>query len=117
MTENTNKSNKIRKGDKVIVLSGNDRGQTGNVLHVWGEKVVVRGINIRKKHVKRSEANPKGGIVEIEKPIHVSNISVCTEDNRPVKLRVRTNKSGERELYYILDGKDVLHRSLKKLNT
>jgi len=107
-------SKKIRKGDKVIVLAGNDRGQTGHVLRVLGEKVVIQGINIRKKHVKKSQANPQGGIVELEKPVHSSNVSVCTDDNKPVKLKVRFNSKGERELFYKLDGKEVLYRAVKK---
>lgn len=112
MNENRRVSKKIRKGDKVIVLAGNDRGQTGNVLRVLGDKVLVQGINIRKKHVKRSQGNPKGGIIEIEKPVHISNLRVCTEDNKPVKLYVRTDSKGQKGLYYKIDGKEVLHRTL-----
>jgi large subunit ribosomal protein L24 len=107
---------KIRKGDKVIAIAGNDRGQSGVVLKLVGEKVLVQGLNMRKKHVKRSENNQQGGIIDIEVPIHISNVSACTADERPVKLRVRVNKAGERELYYKLDGHDVLFRSVKKLN-
>lgn len=107
---------KIRKGDKVIAIAGNDRKKSGIVLKIVGEKVVVQGLNVRKKHVKRSENNQQGGIIDIEAPIHISNVRACTEDERPVKLRVRVNKAGERELYYKLDGHDVLYRSVKKLN-
>lgn len=114
MNEQTKASKKIRKGDKVIVLAGNDRGQTGHVLRVMGEKLVVQGVNVRKRHVKKSQANPQGGIVELEKPVHSSNVSVCTEDNKPVKLKVRFNSKGERELFYKLDGKEVLYRAVKK---
>ena len=117
MNDNPRESKKIRKGDKVIVLAGNDRGQTGNVLRVLGDKVLVQGINVRKKHVKRSQANPQGGIVELEKPVHISNLRVCLDDNTPVKLRVNVDKNGQRGLYYKLDGKDVLYRSLKNQNT
>jgi large subunit ribosomal protein L24 len=114
MNDTKNTSKHIRKGDKVIVLSGNDRGQTGSVLRIIGNKAIVQGINIRKKHVKRSEANPQGGIVEIERPIHLSNVQVCTEDNQPVKLKVRRDESGNRVLYYKTDGQDVLYRTIKK---
>jgi large subunit ribosomal protein L24 len=111
---NKNTSKKIRKGDKVIVLTGNDRGQTGSVLRIIGNKAIVQGINIRKKHVKRSEANPKGGIVEIERAIHLSNLQVCTDENQPVKLKVRFDEHGNRALYYKIDGQDVLYRTIKK---
>lgn len=114
MKENQRASKKIRKGDKVIVRTGNDRGQTGSVLRIIGDKAIVQGINIRKKHVKRSEANPKGGIVEIERPIHLSNLQVCNDDNKPVKLQVRIDESGSKALYYKIDGQEVLHRTIKK---
>lgn len=105
---------KIRKGDRVLAIAGNFRGQTGTVMSRRGEQVVVQGLNLRKKHVKRSEANPRGGIVELEKPIHVSNLMVCTADNKPMKLKVKQAKDGTRELYYKDEGKAVVYRSIKQ---
>jgi large subunit ribosomal protein L24 len=110
----SNKSKKIRKGDKVIAIAGNDRGKTGIVLACSGEKILVQGINVRKKHVKRSQQNQLGGIITMEKPIHVSNLKVCTADETPVKLKVRTTNNGERQLVYTDNDNEVLHRSLKK---
>lgn len=110
----SNKSKKIRKGDKVIAIAGNNRGQSGTVLSCSGEKVLVQGLNVRKKHVKASQQNQRGGIIEMEKPIHVSNLKVCTADETPVKLKVRATKTGERQLVYTNKDKEVLHRSLKK---
>ena len=110
----SNKSKKIRKGDKVIAIAGNNRGQSGTVLSCSGDKVLVQGINMRKKHVKPSQQNQKGGILEIEKPLHISNVRVCSKNDVPVKLKVREAKNGERELVYNDNGSDVLHRSLKK---
>lgn len=108
-------NSKIRKGDKVVAISGNYRGQTGTVLSRDADKAVVQGLNVRKKHVKATQANPKGGILELEKPIHISNLKVCDSLDKPIKLKVRSNKkSGERELYHIVDGKEVVHRSIKK---
>lgn len=107
-------SKKIRKGDKVLVMSGNDRGQSGNVLKVMGDKAVVQGINIRKKHVKRSQTNPQGAIVELEKPVHISNLRICTDDNQPIKLKVRVDDKGNRAFYYKLNGQEVLYRTIKK---
>ena len=113
--ENANKrSKKIRKGDTVVAIAGNYRGQTGKVLSCSQDKVLVQGINLRKKHVKASQANPKGAIIDMEKPINVSNLKVITDDNKGVKLKVKIKHNGERELFYRLDGKDVVHRSLKK---
>lgn len=112
--ETPKRNKKIRKGDKVIAIAGNERGQTGHILKIMGEKAIVQGLNLRKKHVKRTEANPKGGIQEFEAPIHISNLCVCTEDDKPVKLKVRFNDQGLREFYYKVDGEDVLYRTLQK---
>jgi large subunit ribosomal protein L24 len=67
---------KIKKGDTVKVIAGDDRGKVGEVLKVIPKeaKVIVKGVNIVKKAVKKSEANPKGGFEYIEKPIHISNV-------------------------------------------
>lgn len=107
------RSKKIRKGDKVVAIAGNSKGQQGSVLSCSGEKVLVQGLNLRKKHVKPQNNQP-GRIVELEKPIHVSNLKVLSADDKAVKLKVRETKSGERELVYNVNGQDVRHRSLKK---
>lgn len=116
MEKISKKSKKIRKGDKVVAIAGNYRGQTGTVLSCSGEKVLVQGINIRKKHVKPTQQNQRGGIIELEKPIHVSNLKVCLADDQAVKLKVRTAKDGERQLVYKKDDREVIYRSLKKTN-
>jgi large subunit ribosomal protein L24 len=66
----------IRKNDNVMVISGNDRGKTGKVLKVFPKKqrVIVEGINVRKRHTKPNQTNPQGGIIEKESPVHVSNV-------------------------------------------
>lgn len=102
---------KIRKGDTVIAIAGNNIGQTGNVLAIDGDKVIVQGLNIRKKAVKKSQAKPEGGFLEIEKAIHVSNLKVCI-DGKPVKLKVK-NDQGTRSLYYMNEGKEVTYRKIK----
>lgn len=114
MCKTANTSKKIRKGDKVLAIAGNCSGQMGTVIRCDGDKVIVQGLNVRKKHVKKSQANPQGGIIDIEKPIHISNLKVCLDDGQPIKLKVRKNEKGEKELYYQQDGKDVVYRSLKK---
>ncbi|MFQ5728805.1 MAG: 50S ribosomal protein L24 [Waddliaceae bacterium] len=85
----TKRQNKhIRKDDQVMVISGNDKGLVGKVLSRTHDKVVVNGVNMRKKHVKRTEQNPSGGILELEKPIHISNVALCVDEEKPRKLRV-----------------------------
>ncbi len=67
---------KIHKNDNVVVISGNDKGKTGKILKVFPKvsKVIIEGINIRKRHTKPNQTNPQGGILEKEMPIHVSNV-------------------------------------------
>src|SRR5579872_7066826 len=97
----------IKKDDKVVILSGNDRGRTGAVLRHVGERVVVQGINIRKRHVKRKAQAQTPSIIEMEVPIHISNVAHCDEDGKPVKIRARVAKNGDKELYYKKGDKDV----------
>lgn len=108
------KCKKIRKGDKVIAIAGNDRDSSGTVLSVHGDRAVVQGLNVRKKHVKRQSENAPGGIIDIEKSMHISNLCVCTDDEKPLKLKVRFNDEGERELYYRDGEQSVLYRRVKK---
>lgn len=69
---------KIRKNDNVIVIAGNNRGKTGKVLKVFPKvnRVIVEGVNLRKRHTKPNQKNPQGGIVEKEAPINASNIMI-----------------------------------------
>lgn len=103
----------IKKGDKVLVIAGNDRGRTGAVLRRSGERIVVQGINIRKKHVKRQEKVQTPSIIEVEMPIHVSNVSLCDEDGKAIRLKVKKTKK-EKELVYLQGEKEVSFRTLKK---
>lgn len=66
----------VKKGDKVVVISGKDKGKQGVILVAFPKKdrVLVEGINLVKKHSKPTQANPQGGISEQEAPIHVSNV-------------------------------------------
>ena len=95
---------KIKKGDKVQVITGKDKGITGEVLAVYPDKhqVVVEGVNILKKHVKPSQANPDGGILSQEAPIDISNVMYYdTKAKKATRLgyafegdkKVRINKS------------------------
>ncbi|OGU32357.1 MAG: 50S ribosomal protein L24 [Ignavibacteria bacterium GWA2_35_9] len=80
---------KIRKNDNVVVISGNDRGKTGKVLKVFPSisKVIIEGINLRKRHTKPNQKQPQGGIIEKEAPIHVSNVMLIDpKTNEPTRL-------------------------------
>lgn len=114
MESKSNPSKKIRKGDRVVAIAGNNKGLIGTVQSCDGEKITVQGLNMRKKHIKRSQDVPKGRIIEIERPIHVSNLMVCAEGDVGVKLKVRINEQGDRQLVYKKDDKEVVYRSVKK---
>jgi large subunit ribosomal protein L24 len=105
----------IKKGDKVLVIAGNERGKTGEVIARRDDRVVIQGINIRKKHAKRKTKAPGTEILEMEMPIHISNVSLCDSDGKRVKVRVRSASSGgAKELYYLDGAKEVSLRQLKK---
>lgn len=108
-------SKKVRKGDTVVVLAGNAKGQRGTVVACVGDRVVIGGVNMRKRHVKKSQAHPQGGRIDVEAPIHVSNVRACDNEGHPLKLRVRMDSQGQRELVYMKDGQPVVWRSMKRL--
>ena len=91
---------KIRKGDIVTVIAGDDRGKTGRVLSVDETKlrVIVEKINFVKRHTKARGQNQQGGILEKEAPVHVSNVMLFDpKAGRGVRVGVRTTKDGKRE--------------------
>ncbi len=107
-------SNKwIRNGDKVAVITGNEKGQVGKVLGRKGNRIVVEGLNIRKKHVKPKQ-RMQPGIVEMEGSMDISNVSLCSEEGKPLKLKVKFSKDGGKQLVYNEAGKEVLYREVKK---
>lgn len=89
----------VKKGDKVKVLSGKDRGKTGTILEVYPkkERVLVEGVNMVQKHAKPSQENPQGGILNQEAAIHVSNVlPVDPKTGEPTRVG-----------YEVRDGKKV----------
>ena len=83
---------KIRKGDKVVVLSGKDKGKTGDVTKAMPKdgKVVVSGVNIATRHRKPTQANPQGGLERREAPMHISKVAIATKDGKPTRVRFET---------------------------
>ena len=80
---------KIRKGDQVVILSGKDKGRTGEVTKSMPKegKVVVSGINVHARHRKPDQANPQGGIERKEAPMHISKVAIATADGKPSRVR------------------------------
>jgi large subunit ribosomal protein L24 len=82
-------ASKIKKGDRVVVLSGKDKGRTGEVVKAMPKdgKVIVSGVNVHARHRKPSQTNPQGGIERKEAPLHVSKVAIATADGKPTRVR------------------------------
>ena len=82
---------KIRKDDKVRIISGENKGSEGKILKVLKnkKKVLVEGVNIVKKHTKPNSKNPQGGIIEKESPVDISNLSLISSDGQTTRLGYR----------------------------
>lgn len=88
---------KIKKNDTVHVVSGKDRGKSGRVFKVYPKdgRALVEGINYVKKHARKSQANPQGGIMQKENPIHISNLALfCKTCGKPARLGTSTLADG-----------------------
>lgn len=89
---------KIKKGDTVVVMRGKEKGKTGEVIRVLREKnrVVVKDVNLVKKHVKEIPNVREGGIYELEAPIHISNVMlVCPKCGKPTRVGFRVVQEGD----------------------
>lgn len=104
---------RIKVGDQIQVITGNDKGQRGEVQRVLlkNGRVVVAGINMRKKHQKAQQAGrgqTQGGIIEFEAPIDVSNIMlVCPHTGQPTRIGVRRDEDGKRIRFSKRSNKDI----------
>ena len=100
---------KIRKGDKVVVLAGRDKGRTGEVISVRPAegRAVVRGVNVVKRHQKQS-AQQEGGIISKEAPIQLSNIAVADpKDGKPTRIGFKVQPDGKKIRYAKRSGAEI----------
>lgn len=98
----------VRKGDTVILTAGSDKGRQGKVLRVIPAKdqVVVEGVNVRTRHLRPSQANPRGGTVQREMPVHLSNVSPVA-DGKPTRVRFETRKDGSKVRIAVRNGEQI----------
>jgi len=100
----------VRTGDQVIITSGSNKGQVGTIMRVitsdepGGERVVLKGLNLRTKHVRPTRLNPQGGIVTREASIHISNVSPVV-DGKPSRVRFETKTDGSKVRIAVRGGK------------
>ena len=100
---------KIKKGDKIIVLAGKDKGRTGEVTQVMPKdgKLLVDGINVHAKHRKPTQENPQGGIDRKPAPLHISNVALADpKDGKPTRVRFE-EKDGKRVRVAVKSGETI----------
>ena len=101
---------KIKKGDRVIVRAGRDKGRQGEVLRVMPAegRVVVQGVQMVRRHQKPNVANPQGGIISKEAPIHVSNVSLLDpKDGKPTRVGFKFLEDGRKVRYAKRSGEQI----------
>lgn len=99
---------KIRKGDIVKIISGNDKGKSGRVIKVFPnkERLIVEGINIAKKHSRPSQENPQGAILEKELSIHASNVMYLDGENQ-TKIGLKSLENGSKVRFAKSSGNNI----------
>lgn len=96
----------VRTGDTVIITSGDHKGKTGEVIRVdiKHDRVLIKGINLRTKHMRPTRINPQGGVVTKEAPIHISNVSPIA-DGKPTRVRFEAGADGSKKRVAARTGK------------
>ena len=99
----------IKKGDMVEVIAGEEKGKTGKILRInpGKSRVVIEGLNRRYKHVRPSQKHPQGGRIQVEQPIHLSNIlPVSTKSSKGTRVHFETDKKGVKKRVGV-DGTEI----------
>jgi len=100
---------KIKKGDRVVVLTGRDKGKTGNVSKVFPKenRVLVEGINIVQRHTRPTQLDPQGGIKNKEAPLHLSNVAVVDANGKPTRVGFRVD--GDKKVRFAKSTGEVIN--------
>jgi len=101
---------RVRQGDTVVVIAGKQKGARGKVMRVVpkDDRVVVEGINIRTKHIKPNQANPQGGRVKREYPIHLSNVMLADpKSGEPTRVRISVLADGRHVRVAVKSGEQI----------
>jgi len=109
VTKKLNKT-KLKVNDEVVVLSGKQRTQKGTLLAIdkKSQRVIVQGVNLKKRFARPTQENPKGGIIEIEAPIHISNIAYYdAKSKKGSRIKSGTDKNGKKIRVLVSSGKEL----------
>lgn len=100
---------RIKKGDQVMVIAGKDKGKMGKVLEVFptDQRALVENINLVKKARRRTQKDQQGGFMDIERPIHVSNIMLVDHSNKPSRFKITVAKDGSKERVFKESGEVI----------
>ncbi|MGE5502624.1 MAG: 50S ribosomal protein L24 [Ignavibacteriales bacterium] len=100
---------KIKKGDRVVVLTGKDKGKTGAVARVFPKenRVLVEGINIVQRHTRPTQLDPQGGIKNKEAPIHLSNVAIVDANGKPTRVGFRVD--GDKKVRFAKSTGEVIN--------
>ncbi len=104
------RTSRIAKGDRVRVIRGNHRDAEGTVLRVLrtADQVVIQGVNMRKRHSRPTQANPEGGIITFEAPIHISNVMLIDPaSDEASRIRIRVEPDGLKERIAVRSGNPI----------
>lgn len=100
---------KIKKGDRVVVLTGKDKGKTGNVTRVFPKesRVLVEGLNMVQRHTRPTQLDPQGGIKHKEAPLHLSNVAIVDVNGKPTRVGFR--QDGDKKVRFAKTTGEVIH--------
>ena len=100
---------KIKKGDRVVVLTGKDKGKTGNVTRVFPKesRVLVGGLNMVQRHTRPTQLDPQGGIKHKEAPLHLSNVAIVDSAGKPTRVGFRVD--GDKKVRFAKTTGEVIH--------
>jgi len=104
------RTRRIARGDRVRVIRGNHRDAEGAVLRVLrgADQVVIQGVNMRKRHSRPTQANPEGGIITFEAPIHISNVMLIDPaSDEASRIRIRIEPDGRKERIAVKSGNPI----------
>lgn len=101
---------KLKKGDKVIVIAGKEKGKTATIVRVFAEenRVILDGLNLVKRHRRATRSGAKGQIVDIPQPVHASNVMmVDPKSGKPTRIKITRGKDGIRQRVAVKSGQEI----------